>query len=53
MIKENRIGYLCYKASRNELTREEESELMLYIFLDSEIIWLVEIEILLREIEIK
>lgn len=46
---EARIGYLCYKASRYELTLDEECELMGYIGLDPEIPWLIMIEFLLRD----
>ena len=49
MSQEARIGYLCYQAARNQLTLEEELELTGYIATDPEIIELIEIEVMLKE----
>ena len=49
MSQEARIGYLCYQAARRQLAPEEECELTWNIANDPEIIALIEIEALLKE----
>ena len=51
MGQEARIGYLCCQAARNQLTHEEECELIGYVAIDPEIIALIEVEILLKDME--
>ena len=51
MEHENRIGYLCYQAARNNLTPNEEYELIRYIAVDEEIILLIEIENLIQSLD--
>lgn len=53
MNHETRIGYLCYQAARNQLTREEDCELKGYIAIDPEVTDLIELEKLLMELEDK
>jgi len=47
MNQEARIGYLCYQAARDQLTLDEECELLTYAAADPEIWLLIEIEIML------
>ena len=49
MSQEARIGYLCYQAARNQLAPYEELELTGHIAIDPEIIALIEIEVMLKE----
>ena len=44
MEHEARLGYLCYQAARNEITADEECELLAYAAADPEIWLLLEIE---------
>ena len=47
MEHEDRIGYLCYQAARNELTLDELSELLGYMAAQPEVLDYILIEIML------
>ena len=51
MEHEARLGYLCYQAARNNLTADEECELLGYIVINPNIWILIEIERWLQKLE--